>query len=221
MSDKRRNILETAENIDYYGEANSALQHELPFTAELFAANRDNIGRLNRAGVTSASAGGARRSGTRSKVARFAELESDLRLVVKTARLLEKTEPGFRNTFTIPRGALNYDEGLAFADAFQADAPAFQAAFAKYGLTAEFFAEMAAAAAEFRSAAHEQADAQRTGVGATAEQEAALEATLATRRQLDRAIRNHYRDDPQKLAEWLTASHIRQRNPVRKGSSGS
>ncbi|CAN5252396.1 hypothetical protein BH10ACI1_BH10ACI1_27920 [soil metagenome] len=39
----------------------------------------------------------------------------------------------------------------------------------------------------------------------------ALQDTLDTRQDLDRALRNHYRNNPAKLAEWLTASHIERK----------
>lgn len=64
---------------------------------------------------------------------------------------------------------------------------------------------------EFRETAHGQADAHRTTVGTTADTEAILQDTLDTRQELDMALRNYYRDNPAKLAEWLTASHIERK----------
>lgn len=213
MSDRKRNILEAAENIDYFGAANSQLATEVPYTVELFAANQNNITRLNHAGITSASAEGAGASGTRSKVARFAEIVADLRLVVKTARRMEKKKiPGFQNTFLLPRGGLTYDEGIERADSFLTDASAYKQGFADYALTTTFFANLAAHVAGFREAAHQQSDAKRTGVGSTADVEMILEDTLDTFAELNRTLKNYYRDNPQKLAEWLTASHIRRKN---------
>lgn len=77
MSNRKRNILATAERIGYFGEANPVLAAALPATVELFAANLINIERLRQAGVTSASAGGAGLSETRSKVARAREIAAD------------------------------------------------------------------------------------------------------------------------------------------------
>jgi hypothetical protein len=45
----------------------------------------------------------------------------------------------------------------------------------------------------------------------TADIETTLENALDVRAQLKVAIENHYRNDPAKLAEWLTASHILRR----------
>ena len=63
----------------------------------------------------------------------------------------------------------------------------------------------------FQDATHGQVDAKRTGVGATADTEEIVEDSLDVFKDLDVALRNHYRDNPQKLAEWLTASHIKRK----------
>ncbi len=211
MSDRKRNILEAAERIGYFGTANPQLATELPSTVEWFAANADNVERLHQAGITSASSGSAKTSGTRSKVARAKEIENDLRLVARTAKTVEMKNKDFKNTFTLSRGSLSYQEIIERADSFVADAPASKTYFDKYSLTTEFFTELGTDAAEFREAAHGQADAHRTAVGTTADTEAILEDTLDTRKHLDTALQNHYRDNPAKLAEWLTASHIERR----------
>ena len=211
MSDRKRNILEAAVGIDYFGEANPQLAEEVPYTVELFAANKANIARLNLAGITLATAIGAKVSGTRSKVARAEDIENDIRLVAQTARMIEKKFPDWQNTFVLPRGSLTYEQVIQYAESFTAGAPPHRAKFAQYALNDAFFTGISAKIAGFNSVAHEQADGKRTGVGANAEAEAAIKATLDTRRELDRLIKNHYRDNPQKLAEWLTASHIKRR----------
>lgn len=212
MSDRKRNILDTAVRIDYYGEANPQLASEVPYTVELFANNKNNITRLNQAGITSVSSSGAGASGTRSKVARFNEIVADLRLAAKTGRRAEKKFSNFQNTFTLPRdGGLTYDEALERADSFIADAPASKDILEKYALNTNFWTNLGTKIAEFREAWQQQADGKRASVGATADAEAVLEDTLDNFKELDRVLKNHYRDNPQKLAEWLTASHIERK----------
>jgi hypothetical protein len=221
MSDRKRNVLDAAQRIDYFREANPDLKTELPYTVELFAKNTNCIERLIQSGITASAADGAGTSGTRSKAARFREIVADLRLTAKTARRMEKTVPNFVNSFTLPRGGgLTYDEALERADSFVADAPANAADFSKYALTAQFFTDLAADVAEFRDSWHQQADGKRTGVGATAEQEAAIEEMLENRAELDRVLKNHFRNDPVKLAEWLTASHIERRRRDNQNQPG-
>ncbi len=67
MSDRKRNILEAAERIGYFGMANPQLAGELPSTVEWFADNAGNVERLHQAGITSAS-----RQAARSRAARAA-----------------------------------------------------------------------------------------------------------------------------------------------------
>jgi len=213
MSDRKRNILDAAVRIDFYGEANPQLASEVPYTAVLFLANKNNILRLNQAGIVSASAIGAGVSGTRSKVARAEEIEADIRLVAQTARLIDARFPDFQNSFILPRGSLTYDQIIQYADSFAVNAPANEAKFDEYSLKKEFFTALTAKVVGFRLASQEQADGKRESVGATAEVEDALRTTLDTRKELDRVIKNHYRNNPQKLAEWLTASHIKRKQP--------
>jgi hypothetical protein len=212
MSDRKRNVLDACLRMEYFNQANPQLKTELPYTLELFAANKAAIDGLQAAGITLVSAGGAGLNETRSKAARAEEIEDDLRLIVKTARQIAQKIEGFPNTFTLPRGGLTYQQLVESAKSFIADASAQAAEFAKRGLTAGFFDELAAAVAEFEDTAHEQADAKRTTVGANADTEAILRGALDTRRELKTALENHYRRDPAKLAEWLTASHVRRRS---------
>jgi hypothetical protein len=211
MSDRKREILITAENMDFYGEANPQLATELPVTVELFAENKTNIGRLRAAGVTRDSSDSAGKSGTRSKVARADEIAADCRRVRKTARILEKKVPDFINTFDFRRGDYSYVELIDRATAIIDDAVRYSIHFAKYGLTDAFFTTLSNNVNGLRQATQEQSDAKRTSVGAVADTEAILEDTLDVRAQLKIAIENHYRNNPAKLAEWLSASHIRRR----------
>lgn len=210
MSDRKRNILETCVRIGYFGEANPELKTEVPYTVELFLANQSNIERLNQAGITLVSAKGAGLSGTRSKEARIFDIIGDVRLIAKTGRIIEEKDSTFRNTFIIESGRITYEQAIDYAESFIRDAPANQSYFDKYALKKAFFDALQAKVAGFREAAHDQGDGKRESVGATAEREAAVKAALATRKELDRAIKNHFRNNPEKLAEWQTASHIRQ-----------
>lgn len=211
MNDRKREILNAADRIDFYGEANPQLATELAVTVELFAANKTNITRLHAAGITSDTSSAAGKSATRSKVARSRQVHSDLRRVARTAKLIEKKVAGFQNTFDMKGGILSYQELIDKANAFIANHVANKNDFAKYGLSDAFFTELGADVTELGEASEGQADAKRTGVGVTADSEAVLEDTLEVRGELKIAIENHYKNNSQKLAEWLTASHIKRR----------
>lgn len=216
MSDRKREILNSMERIDFYGEANPQLATELPGTIEMFAANKINITRLHEAGVTSDTSAAAGKSGTRSKVARARSIHSDLRRVARTAKLIEKKVENFENTFEIRGGTLSYQELIDKADGFIAKRVENKNHFTKYALTDAFFTRLQTDVNELRETTHEQQDAKRTGVGATADTEDILEDSLDVRSELKIAVENHYADNPVKLAEWLTASHIERRRAVPK-----
>jgi len=211
MSDKKREILNSLEGIDYYGADNPQLATELPVTVELFAANKTNIADLHAAGVTSDAMSATGKSQTRSKVARARSAGSDLRRVARTAKLIEKKNPNFVNAFEISGGYLSYQELIDKARTFATERLKNEADFDRYGLNDEFFDDLRQDVAELGDAAEGQEDAKRGGVGATADIETTLENALDVRSELKVAIENHYRNNPVKLAEWLTASHILRR----------
>ena len=211
MSDRKRAIFEAVERMGFFGEANPQLAIELPVTVELFADNQINKENLIATGIMRESSASAGKSGTRGKVARAREIDGDVRRVARTAKMIEKKVPDFQNTFETPHGALSYLELTEKAEAFVKDAAPHREHFAKYGLTEAFFTNLQTNVAAFREITHGQADAKRTGVGATADTETILQSSLATRAELKIAIENHYKDNPPKLAEWQTASHIKRR----------
>lgn len=211
MSDRKRNILETAERVEFYNLANPNLATELPFTVELFAANRTNIERFHQAGIVSSESESEGKSGTRSKAARAREIIADLRLVANTGRNIERKDKNFLNLFTLPTGNLTYQEMVERAETFIANAPEHKTALEKFALTPQFFADLGTNLQGFKDATHGQADAKRTGVGATADTEEIVEDSLDVFKDLDVALQNHYRNNPQKLSEWLTACHIKRK----------
>ncbi len=211
MSDKKREILNALERIDFYSNDNPQLATELPVTVALFTDNRKNIADLHAAGVTSDTMRAAGKSRTQSKVARARSITADLRRVARTARVIEKKNADFVNAFEVPGGYLSYQEMIDKAQAFATERAKNTADFEKYGLDDAFFTALAEDVAELGEASEGQADAKRGGVGATADIETILENALDVRAQLKIAIENHYRNDPARLAEWLTASHILRR----------
>lgn len=211
MSDRKREILNCLERVDFHGEANPQLATELPGTVEMFAANKNNIARLHQAGITSDTSSAAGKSGTRSKVARSRSIHSDLRRVAKTAKRIEKKVPGFVNTFEMRGGTLGYQELIDKADAFIAKRVEDKNHFSKYGLTDAFFSELRTDVDELKEITRGQTDAKRTSVGATADSEGIIEDSLDTRADLKIALENHYKDNPAKLAEWLNACRIERR----------
>ena len=208
MSDRKREILNSLERIDYYGDDNPQLTTELPVTVELFAANKTHIAALHAAGVTSDTMRATGKSQTQSKIARARQIKSDLRRVARTAKIIEKKNDAFVNAFEMSSGNLSYQDLIDKAQAFATERAKYDTDFDKYGLNDAFFTALSQDIAELGEASEGQADAKRGGVGTTADIETILENALDVRAELKVAIENHYRNDPARLAEWLTASHI-------------
>lgn len=222
MSDENREILYSLERMDAHKEANPNLATELPSSVEMFAENKNNIERYHQAGITRISADGAGISHTQSKVALSRRLNSNLRRVPNAARRIERKErEGFVNSYVLPRGRLTYQQLIDYSNSFAADALAYDPAykdFGMYALTAQFFAELKDDAKDLGDDTNDQSTAKGTAVGATADLEQIAEDSLETREDLNVAMKNHYRDNPAKLAEWLSASRIERPSGKNKGA---
>ena len=114
------------------------------------------------------------------------------------------------------QGGLSYQELTDKANGYLVNRAANTKDFKKYGLDDEFFAEIQTDVAELGEAFEGQSDAKRTGAGATAADEAILEDSLDVRGELKVALENHYRNNPAKLAEWMTACRIER--PAKKNT---
>jgi len=214
MSDRVRRALEALERIDYFGMANPELATALPLTVELFAAIKTAITQLSAAGVSRESATSLGKNETLTKTAIFDEIYADLRVIAQTAEIMEKRIPNFENTFTLPRDMMSTAQLLDKAKAVYADSEAVESDFIAYGLSKQFRNDLQADITALEAVSQSQADAKRTGVGANAQTAAILKDALDDRQTLNRILRNHYRSNPQKLAEWQTAWRI-ERAPQR------
>jgi hypothetical protein len=153
------------------------------------------------------SGGGAMRAGTRSKAELFDELYEDLRAINRTAKAIAVDEPGLEQKFRMPRSP-SYPLTLATARAFLADATPLSAKFIEYEMPADFLADLAADIAAFDEAEDDQDAGLTSRVGATRSVAEAIMAGMGALRRLDPLMRNKYRNDPVKLAEWFTASRV-------------
>jgi hypothetical protein len=214
MSDRVRRVLEALERIDYFGTANPDLATALPITIELFTINHNALAQLATTGITRESSTSLGKNETLTKTAIFNEIYADLRRIAQTAEILKRRNPDFANTYTLPRDMMSRAQLLDKAKAVHADSAAHEDDFFALGLSRTFRAELQADITALEAVSQSQADAKRSTVGANAAANAILEEALDNREILNRALRNHYRDSPQKLAEWLTACRI-ERAPQR------
>jgi hypothetical protein len=153
------------------------------------------------------SHGASMRAGTRTKTELYDELYEDLRAINRTARAIAADMPGLEEKFRMPR-APSYAQVLATARAFLADATGLAASFIEYELPANFLIDLAADIAAFEAAEDDQSTGLTNRVGATRSVEQAIMEGTAALRKLDPLMRNKYRNQPVKLAEWFSTSHV-------------
>lgn len=209
MSNRSRNILEALERINFFADANPELKSEVPITVELFDFNRAVITRFRAAGITRESSTSLGRNETLTKSAVSERIYTVLREIAQTADILESRNPAFENTYTLPRDRMSYAQLLDKARAIYADSAAAETDFLAFGLAPNFRAALLSDIEALEAVTQSQADAKRSKVGANADALAASKDGMKNRKTLDRALKNHYRLDPVKLAEWRTACRVK------------
>jgi hypothetical protein len=151
----------------------------------------------------------------------------DLQNIARTAAAIDQTEPGFADEFNPPK-AYNPAALLTTADAFllelaaqPADTTAVKAA--KTALVAKFVAHelspdfVAHLQADRQAIAAEQASMEGDSedvVGSTASIGPLIRQGMTALNTLDAIMHNKYAGSPEKMAAWVSASHI-ERDPKR------
>lgn len=127
----------------------------------------------------------------------------------RTARSLNIDDPGFRRLFRVPDGD-NDQTLLATAREFVVEARRFAADFARLGIPATLADELEADIDAMEAAITAKAGANTEAVGATAGIDEQIERGMKAEKILDSIMKNVYFDNPVKLAEWMSARHVRR-----------
>jgi hypothetical protein len=153
--------------------------------------------------------------GTTSKSEGRENLREDLDAIGRTARAMAEDVPGVNDKFRRPPGNCSDQALLATARAMAADAVEFKERFIEYGLPMDFLEDLNADIAAFEAAINAQQSGRRGHVTATAAIDEIIERGMKIVRRLDAIVRNRFRDDPARLAAWLSARHV-ERAPRRR-----
>jgi hypothetical protein len=159
--------------------------------------------------------GGHRQAGTATKAEFFEEILDDMREISRTARALAMDMTGLDEKFRIPRGT-SHETVLAAARAFLEDATPLSEIFIEYQLPADFLEDLAADIAAFEAADEDQGEGLTEQVGATRSVAEAISIGATSARKLDPILRNLYRRNAERLAEWISASHVERPEKKRK-----
>ena len=140
--------------------------------------------------------------------------KSDLRIALKKAMQdiadmwipMAKNYENALNKFKMPRGGDHLL--IATAGSFIEDATPLHEAFTNRGMATTFIDDLIAKRDAFQRSFIEASNAQIERIGINAQFPITIKKCVAAVRDVDPIVKMIYRDNPGKLAEWLSASHI-------------
>ncbi len=142
----------------------------------------------------------------------FAELWEDLKMIANTARTIARSEPGFFTPFRLGDDAQRTILATAVDFLNHLQDPSVKAKFLTYDLPVNFVSDLQSDLAAITDESATQTDDAMSATGETARVRASIREGRELLKRLDTAVRNRFRHQPEILAEWRTASHIRRRN---------
>ena len=169
------------------------------------------LAQIGKTAQTQQSGTGAARGGTSEKAMLREELLSGLRGINRTADAIADANgtPEVRKKFLMPYGKSDITLA-ARAEAMADAAEEMSAEFVKYHHADTFADDLRALVKAFEEADDTQGSGQQTQVGATATFGPLLRQAMTKVKQLNAFMQNFYKDNPTKLGEWGTASHVQR-----------
>lgn len=207
MGDRERNVADMFNRTLVLDAANAADYAAVALAATSFAIVQSAADALEEffAEQTSGEASMA----VEQKSVLKAAIRRKMREYSKTARALKIDAPGFDKLVQVPDGK---NEGILSATGreFVEVANQHAAAFASLGLPNTRAAELAADLDALEAANVAKAQGTANTVGATAGIDQKIDEGMDAEIVLDAIMHNVYRDDPVKLAAWISARHVRR-----------
>src|SRR5665213_1224778 len=214
MKQKISSLVATFKTVDAFG-----IKYATDFSAaslggQQFALVHAAVPLTSNLGATQVSGGEQTHSAVLAKVAGRFHLHDDMIGITNAAHsLVLLGNPAIAGNFLMPPN--NGDQALLnSARAFAADAVAFSDALISTGLSADFITTLNADIPDFETAVTTKGTALGTQAGATGGLEDAAHKAAVALHVLGTIVKNTYKNDPAKLAEWATASHVQKHTPV-------
>jgi hypothetical protein len=214
MNQQVTSLTATLKNVDAFGIANAADFLPASLGGQQFAL-------IHAAVPQTATLGGAQVSGTDAahsavigKVAARFHLHDDMIGIVNAAHSLALLgTPGLAGKFLMPHS--NGDQALLnSARAFATDAVPFTAQFLTLGLDATFLTQLNTDITAFEALITSKGSGVGAQAGATGGLQSAAHQAAVALHVLNTIVKNTYKNNPAKLAEWATASHVEKHTPV-------
>jgi len=211
MNDRDRRIFEMAGRATIFLEENKSDFTSIPAAAAALTTLETETPKIGELGEQKVSAVSGAKDATISKGDLRDELMEAMRDVARMWRPMAKNYDNAQNKFRLPNGSdqLMIDTAGSFIE----DAAPLKAAFIARGMPVNFIADLTGKRDEFAHAVNESAAAKMERVGINAGFENPVKLILEAVEDVDPIIKLIYRDNPQKLAEWLVASHVERRKP--------
>ena len=148
---------------------------------------------------------------TAAKEQLFSELWEDLKAIARTARVIDRQEPGFATAYRLTDNSQREILHTATAILAKLKEPGAAAKFVAYAMPENFVADLESDLAAAGALGGEQNDDHLGGTGDTARVRALVREGRELLESLDASVRNRFRDDPETLAEWRAAARIHRR----------
>ena len=148
---------------------------------------------------------------TAAKEQLFSELWEDLKAIARTARVIDRQEPGFATAYRLTDNSQREILHTATAILAKLKEPGTAAKFVAFAMPENFVADLESDLAAAGALGGEQNDDHLGGTGDTARVRALVREGRELLESLDASVRNRFRDDPETLAEWRAAARIHRR----------
>jgi len=214
MKKKISSLVATFKTVDAFGIKYATDFPPTSLGGQQFALVHNAVTSTADLGATQVSGTEQTRSAVLAKAACRFHLHDDLIGITNAAHsLVLLGTAGIAGKFLMPHS--NGDQALLnSARAFANDAAAFSAPLISTGLDAGFIAHLNADITDFETVITSKGSALGTQVGATGGLADAAHQAAVALHVLNTVVKNTYKNNPAKLAEWATASHIEKHTPV-------
>lgn len=207
MNDRIRRLYEMFARVLNFMTANADDFQAIPFVAANVSELQTAVTEISNLAAEKAQNTAAAKDATISRGDRRDNLRDVMQDIADVWRSAIKEDTSAANKFRMPLG--NNDQNLiAAAKSFAAEAGANQQLFLDRGMSADFVADLQTKITAFEEMVNESESARRERVGTNAAFDAPIKQAGNAVGNIEPVVNRTYRNDPQKMAEWMVASHI-------------
>lgn len=214
MNIHETSLLATFKNVSDFGIKYAAVFTPASVGGQQFALVSAAVPQEGDLGAQQISGGRQKKAGVKSKAVAYLQLHDGMLAISDAAHSLALLgTAGLDGKFHMPRNHGAQDI-LNTARAFKKDATPLAAQFTGVGLPADFLTQLDAHISDYETAISAKTSGLKAQAGATGGIEDTAHKAAIALHVLNTVVRNTYKNDPQKLAEWVVASHVERHTPV-------